>query len=132
MMMILFLLSLLLLLLLLFFIYNYCYYYSYYGAYMNMRTYANEHICNFILGKFFSHFYTRYICNSILSNTLGHFYRLNILISQEIKMEFNCEKCHYFTKVKCDFAKHMASKRHSLDMQLPYVCKHEPYSQNGV
>ena len=38
-------------------------------------------------------------------------------------MEFNCEKCHYFTKVKCNFAKHMASKRHSLDMQLPYICK---------
>ena len=38
-------------------------------------------------------------------------------------MEYNCEKCHYFTKVKCNFAKHMASKRHSLDMQLPYICK---------
>ena len=38
-------------------------------------------------------------------------------------MEFNCEKCHYFTEVKCNFAKHMASKRHSLDMQLPYICK---------
>ena len=38
-------------------------------------------------------------------------------------MEFNCEKCHYFTKVKCNFAKHMASKRQSLDMQLPYICK---------
>ena len=38
-------------------------------------------------------------------------------------MEYNCEKCHYFTNVKCNFAKHMASKRHSLDMQLPYICK---------
>jgi hypothetical protein len=38
-------------------------------------------------------------------------------------MEYNCEKCHYFTKVKCNFAKHMASKRHSLDAQLPYICK---------
>jgi hypothetical protein len=38
-------------------------------------------------------------------------------------MEYNCEKCHYFTKVKCNFAKHMASKRHSLDIQLPYICE---------
>ena len=38
-------------------------------------------------------------------------------------MEYNCEKCHYFTKVKCNFAKHMASKKHSLDTQLPYICK---------
>ena len=38
-------------------------------------------------------------------------------------MEFNCEKCHYITKVKCNFAKHMASKRHSLDIQLPDICK---------
>ena len=38
-------------------------------------------------------------------------------------MKYNCEKCHYFTKVKCNFAKHMASKKHSLDTQLRYICK---------
>ena len=38
-------------------------------------------------------------------------------------MEYSCEKCHYSTKVKCNFGKHVASKRHSLDTQLPYICK---------
>ena len=38
-------------------------------------------------------------------------------------MEYYCEKCHYSTKVKCNFGKHVASKRHSLDTQLPYICK---------
>ena len=38
-------------------------------------------------------------------------------------MEYTCRKCRYFTKVKCNFAKHMASKKHSLDTQLPYICK---------
>ena len=33
-----------------------------------MRTYANGHICNSILSKNFSHFYTGHICDSILGN----------------------------------------------------------------
>ena len=63
------------------------YHLSFYGAYMNMRTYANGHICSFILSKFCSHFYTGHDCNSILGNTLSRFYILHILISQEIKMQ---------------------------------------------